>query len=398
MTRVKFYKEKNFQDEKIEKIPKDWEVRKVEQCLEYAKSGKGIRESEVKTSGKFPVISQNQGHILGFSDEENLLISNDLPIVIFGDHTCEVKYIDYPFIVAGEGVKLLKTEDNVDELFFYYALQKYKPKPQHYRRHFRLLKDSLIPLPPLPEQKAIAKVLKDFDDLLEVIEEKIKTLQRIKKGLMEVYFTKGVFEHKEFKDTEIGKIPKDWEVKRLGEVCYEIKKIIKAEDVKNYKAFVGLEHIENGSIRVKNFSTVDEVKSDKLEFRKGNILYGKLRPYLDKCAIAEFDGVCSTDIIVIGCYTLVDNVFLSYLMHTKKFVSFATNTMRGTNHPRTSWNEIKKFTLLLPPLEEQKAIAQRLKTIDDQIDNLKSQKETLQKIKKKFMDLLLTGKVRITMQ
>ena len=62
-------------------------------------------------------------------------------------------------------------------------------------------------------------VLKDFDDLLEVIEEKIKTLQRIKKGLMEVYFTKGVFEHKEFKDTEIGRIPKNWKVKKLGEVA-----------------------------------------------------------------------------------------------------------------------------------------------------------------------------------
>ena len=212
---------------------------------------------------------------------------------------------------------------------------------------------------------------------------------------MEKYFSEGVFEHKEFRETEVGKIPKEWKIVKLGEVCREKKKAVNPESYVNAK-FIGLEHIEPGNIRLKNFSLSQGLRSSKNIFNEENILYGKLRPYLDKCAVASFSGICSMDIIVLEPQTDVADVyFLAYLLHTSEFVKFAVQTMSGTNHPRTSWTKIKNFNFSLPPLPEQKEIASRLKAVDDLIETKREEKERLERAKKKVMELLLTGKVRV---
>ncbi|GAB6064949.1 restriction endonuclease subunit S [Aquifex pyrophilus] len=398
MTKVSFYREKDFKNTEIGEIPREWEVKKVKDVLKFTSSVNGIKEKEIHKKGKYPVINQGKEFIVGFSDEEKFLINENLPMLIFGDHTCEIKYIDFPFIVAGEGVKLLKPVNSLNELYFFYVLENFKPKPQHYRRHFKLLKDVYIPLPPLPEQKAIAKVLKDFDDLIEVIEEKIKTLQRIKKGLMDVYFTRGVFDHKEFKDTEIGKIPKEWKVERLK----GIGKIITGKTPST-----GVREYWNGNIM---FVTPTDYKgkkyikeTDRYVTEKGAAQATLIPPFsvLTVC-IASIGEVtinvkpCITNQQINAIVPFEDKIYYEFLYYIMKHRAKYLKLIAGlTTTPIVKKSTFENLPIPLPPLEEQKAIAQRLKTIDDQIENLKSQKETLQRIKKKFMDLLLTGKVRV---
>ncbi len=183
------FEHKTFKDTEIGRIPEGWEVKKVSSLLEKAISAHGIKENEIKSKGKYPVVNQGKTFIVGFSDNTDFIINNNLPLVLFGDHTCEVKYIDFPFIVAGEGVKLLKPLESVDVLYFYYVLEKFKPKQEQYRRHFRILKEKLIPLPPLEEQKEIAKRLKAIDDQIENLKKQKEHLQKVKKKFMDLLLT-----------------------------------------------------------------------------------------------------------------------------------------------------------------------------------------------------------------
>jgi len=251
-----------------------------------------------------------------------------------------------------------------------------------------------IPLPPLPEQKKIAEILSAVDRAIEEADKAIEKTEKLKQGLMEKLLTEGIG-HTDFQDTEIGRIPKDWKVVRLGEVCEKRGEVYLPSKSDKYK-FVGLEHIFPGERTVKNYAFDADLKSSKFKFYPGDILYGKLRPYLDKAALAEFEGICSTDLLVLRC--ILDQVFpefLVYILHTRRFIEYAIATTAGTNHPRTSWKSVRDFPLPLPPLPEQKKIAEILMTVDRKMELLRKKRELLRQVKKGLMEDLLTGRVRV---
>ena len=197
-------------------------------------------------------------------------------------------------------------------------------------------------------------------------------------------------EIREFKQTEIGRIPKEWEVTRLGDVSKQRNEIVQPGQERNDK-FVGLEHLEKGESRIKGYGLASGVISSKFRFFARDILYGKLRPYLDKAVIADFTGICSTDLLVIDQdKKKVQPNFLMYIIHSPNFISHAISTTSGTNHPRTSWNAIAKFKFPLPPLLEQKKIAEVLTTVDQAIEKVDEAIEKTQRLKKGLMQELLT--------
>ncbi|MDD9973556.1 MAG: restriction endonuclease subunit S [Candidatus Poribacteria bacterium] len=158
--------------------------------------------------------------------------------------------------------------------------------------------------------------------------------------------------------------PKHWKNVQLKELASLRRESIQPENdlCLNY---VGLEHIDSGESQLKRWGNASEVKSTKNRFYADDILYGKLRAYLDKVVIAEMEGICSTDILVVTANSKTIPRFLVYLLHTHPLVSHAVATSTGVNHPRTSWNSLGEFTFALPPLPEQRAIAHVLQTIQD---------------------------------
>src|SRR4030042_5111331 len=124
-----------------------------------------------------------------------------------------------------------------------------------------------------------------------------------------------------YKQTEIGRIPKEWEVARLGDISDQRNEIVQPEQKRNDK-FVGLEHLEKGETKIKACGLASGVISSKFRFFPGDILYGKLRPYLDKAVIVNFAGICSTDLVVIDQdkKTVYRN-FLIYIIHSPNFIS-----------------------------------------------------------------------------
>src|SRR5207253_8647340 len=123
------------------------------------------------------------------------------------------------------------------------------------------------------------------------------------------------------------------------------------------RPYVALEHLAQGEPALLGHLRVKDATSTKLQFRAGDILFGKLRPNLRKAALAPFDGVCSTDILVMRPLPSVDGRYLLHLVHWPPVQQHAVQTASGTKMPRTSWPLLGTFALELPPLPEQRKIA-----------------------------------------
>ncbi len=144
------------------------------------------------------------------------------------------------------------------------------------------------------------------------------------------------------------------------------------------EAYVGLEHIEPNTLRVAGHSVASSTISQKLKFRKGDILFGKLRPYFRKVALARFDGVCSTDFWVVRAKNGFDQNFLFYLMASQEFVDFVNQASEGTRMPRAKWSYAENFTFPDIGIDEQKAIAKILSAFDDKIEVNRRMNATLE--------------------
>jgi type I restriction enzyme S subunit len=161
-------------------------------------------------------------------------------------------------------------------------------------------------------------------------------------------------------------IPREWDVRRFGDVFDKRRESIEAKDEESVR-YVGLDDLESGNIYLQDYDENGADRSSDRGFREGDVLFGKLRPYLNKAAVALFDGICSSDLIPIYATDEADDDFLIYLMHSKVMRDRAIATMSGTNLPRTSWGDIASTRFPHPPVSEQRRIAAVLSTVDEEI-------------------------------
>lgn len=147
-----------------------------------------VKEEDVEKEGAFPVVSQSKEEIIGYTSLANPIDKSNLPLIVFGDHNKEVKYIDYEFVVGADGVKLLKPNESINEKIFYYLIKNLKIRSnQKYQRHFSLLEEETITLPPKPKQPAILKKIEEIESKIGSDKNKIKNLEGEKKKVLKKY-------------------------------------------------------------------------------------------------------------------------------------------------------------------------------------------------------------------
>ena len=155
-----------------------WEYIPFENCLEKTKINFKLPKKNYKESGEYPIVSQEQSLISGYYDDISYIFKVAKPIVVFGDHTLALKYIDFDFIVGADGVKILQPVEEINTKYFYYVLKALIPKTKGYARHYKLLKKLDIPVPPLAEQQRIVAKLDvafaEIDKAVKVTEKKKK--------------------------------------------------------------------------------------------------------------------------------------------------------------------------------------------------------------------------------
>jgi type I restriction enzyme S subunit len=188
-------------------------------------------------------------------------------------------------------------------------------------------------------------------------------------------------------------LPPGWIHLQFGDACDRVKDSYQPVDDGD-TPYIGLEHLAQGFPSFVGRGKESDVKSSKTAFKLGDILFGKLRPYLRKGAQADFDGVCSTDILAFRAKATCESDFLKFVIHSDEFVAHAKSTTSGVQHPRTSWPSLREFRLSLPPLPEQKKIAHILSTVQRAIEAQERIIATTTELKKALMHNLFTEGLR----
>ena len=163
-------------------VPENWTWIKLIDAIGTTTPPKKLKQKEIIEEGNIPVVSQSQDLVVGYTDDLDAKMTANLPLIVFGDHTTEVKYIDFDFAVGSDGVKLLKPLFMKEKLFYYYLLY-IDVKQKGYRRHFSDLKTKLIPLIPELEQKRIVEKIEELMSQVDELEDKVKTKEETSENL-----------------------------------------------------------------------------------------------------------------------------------------------------------------------------------------------------------------------
>jgi type I restriction enzyme S subunit len=192
------------------------------------------------------------------------------------------------------------------------------------------------------------------------------------------------------------KLPDGWQSTCLGNVV-DYGKTTKCElkDVQPNTWILELEDIEKETSKVLKKVEVSErpFKSTKNRFSKGDVLYGKLRPYLNKIIVAGDDGVCTTEIVPLNGDPSIDNRILFYWMKGEQFLNFVTEVSYGVNMPRLGTKDGVVAPFVLPPFAEQKVIADKLDTLLAQVETTKARLDRIPQILKTFRQSVLAAAV-----
>ena len=184
----------------------------------------------------------------------------------------------------------------------------------------------------------------------------------------------------------------DWEVKKLGEISTNKSKKYNPNNETNFIKCIELEHLSSETGQLLGFVDGSQSGSIKNVFQKGNVLFGKLRPYLKKYYQPNFDGVCSSEIWVLNGKEIL-NDFLYYLIQTNSFVDLA-NQSSGSKMPRADWSILENGLFSFPNSEEQQKIASFLSLIDERIQTQNKIIEQLETLIKGLSEKLFSQNIR----
>jgi type I restriction enzyme S subunit len=168
----------------------EWEESTVEELIVTVTPPKKLQTADYQPEGEFPIVDQSQDYICGWTNDGEAVIDKGLPVIVFGDHTCALKFIDQPFAQGADGIKILRPKRGIDIRFLYCALEADPVAQESYKRHFSMLKKKKLfyPDPKSGEQQRIASCLSSLDALITAETQKLEALKTHKKGLMQQLF------------------------------------------------------------------------------------------------------------------------------------------------------------------------------------------------------------------
>lgn len=258
--------------------------------------------------------------------------------------------------------------------------------------------DFEISLPPLDVQERIAGILSAYDDLIENNTRRIAILEEMAQAIYREWFVHFRFpghEQVEMVESELGPIPAGWEVVPLGEIAQEVRRSVDPAEIDPETPYFGLEHLPRKSIALSEWGRAGDVQSTKLYFRKGEILFGKIRPYFHKVGVAPVDGVCSSDAIVIVPRSDRYRMLVLACVSSEAFVAHATQTSQGTKMPRANWKVLIEYPVVLPPTDLLARFESLCGDLVDQIHNMIFRNRNLRMTRDLLLPKLISGEIDV---
>ncbi|AGX43903.1 restriction endonuclease subunit S [Clostridium saccharobutylicum] len=416
-------------------IPNSWKVEKIGNIFDFY-GGISISRDKQSENGVYYLhygdIHKKNRNYFSVKEDSNWLPKIEIDIndlkegillntgdVVFADASEDYEGIGKSVVIINEknedfvsGLHTIVAKDKGKELDTLY--KKYCFGTTEVRKQFRTLatgatvygisrsniKDIKILVPTIEEQEQIALTLSSVDEQIEITDNLIEKTKELKKGLMQKLLTRGIG-HSRFKDTEIGRIPEEWEIENLGDVTEIVRGASPRPkgDPKYYGGNVPRLMISDVTRDGKyvtprtDFLTEEGAKKSR-PMNKGDLIISisgtvALPTFLavDSCIHDGFMGFKKID-------EKLNKDFLYYqiLFLREKLIRSATD---GGVYINLTTDIVKEFKIIIPPLEEQNQIYLMLSSLDEQIDQYKEKKEKLQELKKGLIQKLLTGKIRV---
>lgn len=184
----------------------------------------------------------------------------------------------------------------------------------------------------------------------------------------------------------------NWKKYRFDEVCRQVNEATKDPQAEGFDHVIGLEHIESNNLHITQWDTLEKETTFTRKFRKGQVLFGRRRAYQRKVAYAEFDGICSGDILV---FEAIEDVLLlellPFLIQSEGFFQKALATSAGSLSPRTKFKDLADYEFLLPPKAEQKRLAELLWVADEVVEKEKREREKITICKNNYFEREIIG-------
>jgi type I restriction enzyme S subunit len=380
--------------------------------LEYGKALRGHDNSK----GRYRVFGANGP--IGWTSEP--LAQG--PGVILGRKGAYrgVQYSREPFFVIDTAYYVVPKRD-LDMRWLYYAINHYKlgeiddgsPIPSTTRAAVYMLD---LDVPPIYEQQAIAHILGSLDDKIELNRRMSETLEAIARALFKSWFVdfdpvRAKAEGREpglpkpiadlfpdsFEDSELGEIPKGWEVVALGDFVLQRVERCAASPETAARPYVPIDCISPKSLFLRESKPGEEAQSSLTKFYKGDILFGAMRPYFHKVCIAPFDGTTRTTAFVLYPRRADDFAFATLLLHHPDTIDFATRHSTGSTIPYAVWmGSLDTMPVIAPPIELRKAFNHLVRPILARIPEPYFENRTLAALRDTLLPNLISGELRIS--
>lgn len=268
----------------------------------------------------------------------------------------------------------------------------------------------------IKEQQAIACILGALDDKIELNRRMNQTLEAMAQAIFKSWFVDfdpvrakaagqqpaGLAPHiaelfpDSFEESELGEIPEGWMIGTLGDVAENPRRGVRPEEIDPETPYIGLEHMPRRHIALSEWGLADTVESSKFRFYRGEILFGKLRPYFHKVGVAPLDGVCSTDILVISPRSTGWFGFVLGHVSSKDFVDYTDVTSTGTKMPRTSWGDMAQYKVVLPNEKLAEVFTTRIGIMIERIIVDIHESRNLAALRDTLLPKLISGELRIS--
>lgn len=348
-------------------MKENWTYKKFEDSIKKVKYTTKMQSSDYKSEGLFPIVSQEDEMISGYWDNASDVFRVNKPVVIFGDHTRLLKYIDFDFVLGADGVKILQPIDEIIAKFFFYYLKWCKIPSLGYSRHYKLLKEIQVPVPPLSTQSRIVSEL----DLLQSLIDKQKAQLKEYDTLAQTVF------YDMFGDPVENE--KGWEVKKLGSFCSKIgsgatprggNESYKSEGISLIRSL----NVHNNEFIYKDLAFIDEEQAQALsnvEVQLNDILLNITGASVARCCIVPnqlLPARVNQHVCIIRPSKDAKVRFLSRLLTNSQYQAFLIDLARGKAATREALpkNIVEGLPIILPPLSLQQYFAAKIESIEKQ--------------------------------
>jgi type I restriction enzyme S subunit len=383
-------------------VPKHWQIKRLKD-FSTMQSGESITSDEISDEAEYPVYGGNgmRGYFSLFTHEGTYVL-----IGRQGALCGNINYAHGKFWASEHAVVVTETKGYnfywLGELLRIMDLNQYSQASAQPGLSVEKIIFLKVPVPPVTEQLAIANYLDEkiqkIDQLIANKRAQVEKLKELRQIEINNGVTKGLNPNVEVKDSGfdwLGKIPNHWDVKRLKNLTNQVSE--KSSEILEKDFLIALENIESNT--GKFIDTATEYENIGIKFKKNNVLYNKLRPYLSKVYLADKDGICVGDIIVIECTQKLHPAFLQFRMLSDGFCSIIMSSVYGAKMPRTSWQFISSIKIGYPSIDEQIEIAEYLQkrtvAIESLVQNIEIQIEKLQELRKIKIYEAVTGKIKV---